>query len=72
MQLSPKEFEYQFRCLYRPLNMYALRYTENLDASGQFICPFRAFTRLKIIILKYSDIFKQFFKIVLQIYTLQN
>ena len=25
MQLSPKEFEYQFRCLYRPLNMYALR-----------------------------------------------
>lgn len=28
MQLSPKEFEYQFRCLYRPLNMYALRYTE--------------------------------------------
>ena len=31
MQLSPKEFEYQFRCLYRPLNMYALRYTENLD-----------------------------------------
>lgn len=24
MQLSPKEFEYQFRCLYRPLNMYAL------------------------------------------------
>ena len=31
MKLSAKEFEYQFRCLYRPLNMYALRYTENLD-----------------------------------------
>ena len=25
MKLSAKEFEYQFRCLYRPLNMYALR-----------------------------------------------
>ena len=35
MQLSPKEFEYQFRCLYRPLNMYALRYTENLDEAEE-------------------------------------
>lgn len=24
MKLSAKEFEYQFRCLYRPLNMYAI------------------------------------------------
>ena len=37
MQLSPKEFEYQFRCLYRPLNMYALRYTENLDDAEDIV-----------------------------------
>ena len=37
MQLSPKEFEYQFRCLYRPLNMYDLRYTENLDDAEDIV-----------------------------------
>ena len=37
MKLSAKEFEYQFRCLYRPLNMYALRYTENLDDAEDIV-----------------------------------
>ena len=37
MQLSPKEFEYQFRCLYRPLNMSALRYPENLDDAEDIV-----------------------------------
>lgn len=34
---SVKEFEYQFRCLYRPLGMYALRYTENLDDAEDIV-----------------------------------
>ena len=37
MKLSAKEFEYHFRCLYRPLNMYALRYTENLDDAEDIV-----------------------------------
>lgn len=37
MQLSAKEFEYHFRCLYRPLSMYALRYTENLDDAEDIV-----------------------------------
>lgn len=37
MGLSTKEFEYHFRCLYRPLNMYALRYTENLDDAEDIV-----------------------------------
>lgn len=37
MELSAKEFEYHFRCLYRPLNMYALRYTENLDDAEDIV-----------------------------------
>ena len=37
MKLSAKEFEYQFRWLYRPLNMYALRYTENLDDAEDIV-----------------------------------
>lgn len=37
MKPSEKEFEYHFRCLYRPLNMYALRYTENLDDAEDIV-----------------------------------
>jgi len=37
MKLSAKEFEYHFRCLYRPLSMYALRYTENLDDAEDIV-----------------------------------
>lgn len=37
MGLSAKEFEYHFRCLYRPLNMYALRYTEDLDDAEDIV-----------------------------------
>ena len=37
MKLSTKDFEYHFRCLYRPLNMYALRYTENLDDAEDIV-----------------------------------
>lgn len=37
MELSAKEFEYHFRCLYRPLSMYALRYTENLDDAEDIV-----------------------------------
>lgn len=37
MELSAKEFEEHFRCLYRPLNMYALRYTENLDDAEDIV-----------------------------------
>lgn len=36
-KLSIKEFEYQFRCLYRPLGMYALRYTEDLDDAEDIV-----------------------------------
>lgn len=37
MKLSAKEFEHHFRCLYRPLSMYALRYTENLDDAEDIV-----------------------------------
>lgn len=37
MGLSAKEFEEHFRCLYRPLNMYALRYTDNLDDAEDIV-----------------------------------
>lgn len=37
MKLSAKEFEYHFRCLYRPLSMYALRYTEDLDDAEDIV-----------------------------------
>lgn len=37
MELSAKDFEYHFRCLYRPLNMYALRYTESLDDAEDIV-----------------------------------
>lgn len=37
MEPSAKEFEYHFRCLYRPLNMYALRYTENPDDAEDIV-----------------------------------
>ena len=37
MELFAKEFEEHFRCLYRPLNMYALRYTENLDDAEDIV-----------------------------------
>lgn len=36
-KLSTKEFEYHFRCLYRPLGMYALRYTEDLDDAEDIV-----------------------------------
>ena len=48
MKLSAKEFEYQFRCLYRPLNMYALRYTENLDDAEDIVQIGRASCRERV------------------------
>lgn len=37
MELTVKEFEHFYRCLYRPLGMYALRYTENIDDAEDIV-----------------------------------
>lgn len=37
MEQSIQDFEYHFRCLYRPLNLYALRYTEDLDDAEDIV-----------------------------------
>ena len=37
MELTVKEFEHFYRCLYRPLGMYVLRYTENIDDAEDIV-----------------------------------